>query len=96
MNCCSEMASAPRIGLDRGGLERFQTEIRIASNMRRPPRCVFFLALEHDTACQQHHSLIFDFVPAFKPMVERLGRDDLETVKLAGICRNLIRYWAEV
>ena len=29
-------------------------------------------------------------------LVERLGRDDPETVKLTGIYHNLIRHWAEV
>ncbi|MGZ3285946.1 MAG: PKHD-type hydroxylase, partial [Xanthobacteraceae bacterium] len=28
--------------------------------------------------------------------VNRLGRNDPETVKLTGIYHNLIRYWAEV
>ena len=33
---------------------------------------------------------------AFQALVERLGRDDPETVKLTGIYHNLIRCWAEV
>jgi PKHD-type hydroxylase len=41
-------------------------------------------------------SLIFDLDTAIEAMVERLGRDDPETVKLTGIYHNLIRYWAEV
>jgi PKHD-type hydroxylase len=40
-------------------------------------------------------SLIFDFDAAIRALVERLGRDDPETVKLTGIYHNLIRYWAE-
>jgi PKHD-type hydroxylase len=39
-------------------------------------------------------SLVFDLVTAIQALVERLGRDDPETVKLTN--RNLIRYWAEV
>src|ERR1700709_2918576 len=41
-------------------------------------------------------SLIFDLDTAIQALVERLGRDDPETVKLTGIYHNLIRYWAEV
>jgi PKHD-type hydroxylase len=41
-------------------------------------------------------SLIFDLDTAIQGLVERLGRDDPETVKLTGIYHNLIRYWADV
>src|SRR4051812_40051187 len=44
----------------------------------------------------QARSLIFDLDTAIQRLVERLGRDDPETVKLTGIYHNLIRYWAEV
>jgi len=33
---------------------------------------------------------------AVQALVERLGRDDPETVKLTGIYQNLICYWADV
>jgi PKHD-type hydroxylase len=41
-------------------------------------------------------SLIFDLDIAIQALAERLGQNDPETVKLAGICHNLIRHWAEV
>jgi PKHD-type hydroxylase len=41
-------------------------------------------------------SLIFDLDSSIQALVERLGRDDPETVKLTGIYHNLIRSWAEV
>ena len=41
-------------------------------------------------------SLIFDLDTAIQNLVERIGRDDPETVKLTGIYHNLIRYWAEL
>lgn len=41
-------------------------------------------------------SLIADLDSLIQVLVERLGRDDPETVKLTGIYHNLIRYWAEV
>jgi hypothetical protein len=53
----------------------------------------FFPAAERDTGCYARN-LIFDLVTAVQVLVER--RDDPETVKLTGICRNLIRCWAEL
>jgi PKHD-type hydroxylase len=41
-------------------------------------------------------SLIFDLDTTIQDLVERLGRDAPETVKLTGIYHNLIRYWAEL
>jgi PKHD-type hydroxylase len=41
-------------------------------------------------------SLIFPLEPAIQALVERFGRDDPETVKLTGICPNLICTWADV
>jgi PKHD-type hydroxylase len=41
-------------------------------------------------------SLILDPEPAIRTLAERFGRDDPETVKLTGICRNLILTWADV
>ena len=38
----------------------------------------------------------FDLDNTIQTLVQRLGRDDAETVKLSGIYHNLIRYWAEV
>ena len=38
------------------------------------------------------HSPIFDFATAIQALVERLGRDDPETVKLTGIYHHLTRY----
>jgi PKHD-type hydroxylase len=41
-------------------------------------------------------SLVFDLDTAIQASVDRLGRDDPETVKLAGVYHNLMRHWAEV
>jgi predicted 2-oxoglutarate/Fe(II)-dependent dioxygenase YbiX len=38
----------------------------------------------------------FDLDNAIQTLVQRLGRDDPETVKLTSIHHNLIRHWAEV
>jgi PKHD-type hydroxylase len=41
-------------------------------------------------------SLIFHLDTAIQALVERFGRDDPETVKLTGICLNLIRTRTDV
>jgi PKHD-type hydroxylase len=41
-------------------------------------------------------SMIFDLDHAIQGLVERLGRNDPEVVKLTGLYHNLIRYWAEL
>jgi PKHD-type hydroxylase len=41
-------------------------------------------------------NLILDADIAIQDLVERLRRDDPETVKLTGIYSDLIRYWTDV
>jgi PKHD-type hydroxylase len=41
-------------------------------------------------------SLIYDLDNSIQALVERLGRDDPETVRLTGIYHNLIRLWSEM
>jgi PKHD-type hydroxylase len=41
-------------------------------------------------------SMIFDLDNAIQGLVERLGRNDAEVVKLSGLYHNLIRHWAEL
>ena len=65
-----------------------------AGHMRHA-RCLFFPAAEHGTKCRSR-SLIFDLDIVIQALMERVGRDDPETVKLTGIYHNLIRDWAEV
>jgi PKHD-type hydroxylase len=45
---------------------------------------------------ERARSMIFDLDNTIQTLVQRLGRDDPETVKLSGIYHNLIRHWAEV
>jgi hypothetical protein len=74
-------------------LERFKYRFRTVQ-----ARCacgVFFLAAGHGTECPRPQP-DFDLDTAIQALVERLGRNDPQTVKLTGIYHNLIRYWAEV
>ena len=41
-------------------------------------------------------SMIFDLDNAIQGLIERLGRNDAEVVKLSGLYHNLIRHWAEL
>jgi PKHD-type hydroxylase len=59
-------------------------------------RLASFFWLQSMIRDTQARSLIFDLDTAIQSLVERLGRDDAETVKLTGIYHNLIRRWAEV
>ncbi|MGB8397252.1 hypothetical protein [Bradyrhizobium sp.] len=56
--------------------------------------CVFFSAAGHGTGYAR--SLISDLDTATRAPLERLGRNDPETVKLTGITHHLIRHWTEV
>lgn len=62
----------------------------------RGVRVASFFSLQSMIRDAHARSLIFDLDTAIQALVERLGRDDPETVKLTGIHRKLIRYWAEV
>jgi PKHD-type hydroxylase len=44
----------------------------------------------------QARSMIFDLDNAIQQLVDRLGRNDPEIVKLSGLYHNLIRFWAEL
>jgi PKHD-type hydroxylase len=59
-------------------------------------RVASFFRLQSMVRDAHARSLIFDLDTAILALVERLGREDPETVKLTGIYHNLIRYWAEV
>ena len=62
----------------------------------RGMRVASFFWLQSMVRDAHARSLIFDLDTSIQALVERLGRDDPETVKLTGIYHNLIRYWAEV
>ena len=62
----------------------------------RGVRVASFFWLQSMVRDAHARSMIFDLDSAIQALVERLGRDDPETVKLTGIYHNLIRHWAEV
>jgi PKHD-type hydroxylase len=72
------------------------SSLHLVTPVTRGTRVASFFWLQSMIRDAHARSLIFDLDTAIQALVERLGRDDPETVKLTGIYHNLIRYWAEV
>ena len=62
----------------------------------RGTRVASFFWLQSMVRDERARAMIFDLDNTIQTLVQRLGRDDPETVKLSGIYHNLIRHWAEV
>ena len=72
------------------------SSLHLVTPVTRGMRVASFFWLQSMVRDAHARSLIFDLDTAIQALVQRLGRDDPETVKLTGIYHNLIRYWAEV
>ena len=72
------------------------SSLHMVRPVTRGTRVASFFWLQSMIRDQHARSMIFDLDSAIQRLVERLGRDDPETVKLTGIYHNLIRYWVEV
>src|SRR5580693_10064407 len=72
------------------------SSLHMVTPVTRGVRVASFLWLQSMVRDAHARSLIYDLDTAIQALVERLGRDDPETVKLTGIYHNLIRTWAEV
>jgi PKHD-type hydroxylase len=72
------------------------SSLHLVTPVSRGMRVASFFWLQSMIRDANARSLIFDLDTAIQALVERLGRDDPETVKLTGIYHNLIRTWAEV
>jgi PKHD-type hydroxylase len=72
------------------------TSLHMVTPVTRGARVASFFWLQSMIRDAHARSMIYDLDGAIQALVERLGRDDPETVKLTGIYHNLIRYWAEV
>ena len=72
------------------------SSLHMAAPVMRGLRVASFFWLQSMIRGSHARSLIFDLDTAIQALVERLGRDDPETVKLTGIYHNLIRHWAEL
>jgi PKHD-type hydroxylase len=72
------------------------SSLHLVTPVTRGTRVASFFWLQSMVRDAHARSMIFDLDSAIQNLTERLGRDDPETVRLAGIYHNLIRYWAEV
>jgi PKHD-type hydroxylase len=72
------------------------SSLHMVTPVIRGARVASFFWLQSMIRDVHARSLIFDLDTAIQALVERLGRDDPETVRLTGIYHNLIRRWAEV
>jgi PKHD-type hydroxylase len=72
------------------------SSLHLVTPVTRGMRVASFFWLQSMVREAHARSMIFDLDSSIQALVERLGRDDPETVKLTGIYHNLIRYWAEV
>jgi PKHD-type hydroxylase len=72
------------------------SSLHMVTPVTRGTRVASFFWLQSMVRDAHARSLIYDLDVAIQALVERLGRDDPETVKLTGIYHNLIRYWADV
>ena len=86
-----------RVKLPAGHLVLYPaTSLHAVTEVTRGVRVASFFWLQSMVRDGQARSLIFDLDTAIQGLVQRVGRDDPELVKLTGIYRNLIRCWAEV
>lgn len=72
------------------------SSLHMVTPVTRGARVASFFWLQSMIRDAHARSLIYDLDVSIQALVERLGRDDPETVRLTGIYHNLIRYWAEV
>src|SRR5580704_10065889 len=72
------------------------TSLHTVMAITRGVRVASFFWLQSMIRDTHARSMIFDLDHAIQGLVERLGRNDAEVVKLTGLYHNLIRYWAEV
>ena len=72
------------------------SSLHMVTPVTRGARVASFFWLQSMIRDAHARSLIFDLDNTIQALVERLGRDDPETVRLTGVYHNLIRIWAEV
>jgi PKHD-type hydroxylase len=72
------------------------SSLHMVTPVTRGTRVASFFWLQSMIRDAHARSLIFDLDSTIQALVERLGRDDPETVRLTGVYHNLIRVWAEV
>ncbi len=72
------------------------TSLHTVTPITRGARTASFFWLQSMIRDAHARSMIFDLDNSIQDLVVRLGRNDPQVVKLAGLYHNLIRYWADV
>jgi PKHD-type hydroxylase len=72
------------------------SSLHTVTPVTRGVRVASFFWLQSMIRDAHARSMIFDLDHAIQGLVERLGRNDPEVVKLSGLYHNLIRYWADL
>jgi PKHD-type hydroxylase len=72
------------------------TSLHTVTPITRGLRVASFFWLQSMIRDARARSMIFDLDNSIQRLVERLGRNDPEIVKLSGLYHNLIRHWAEL
>ncbi|WP_158811022.1 Fe2+-dependent dioxygenase [Beijerinckia sp. L45] len=72
------------------------SSLHMVTPVTRGTRVASFFWLQSMIRDAHPRSLIFDVDTVIQGLVERLGRDDDDVVKLTGVYHNLIRHWADV
>src|ERR1700733_8736327 len=72
------------------------TSLHMVTPITRGTRVASFFWLQSMIRDAHARSMIFDLDTAIQGLINRLGRNDPEIVKLTGLYHNLIRYWADV
>jgi PKHD-type hydroxylase len=86
-----------RVKLPAGHLVLYPaTSLHAVTAVTRGVRVASFFWLQSMVRDGHARSMIFDLDTAIQGLVQRVGRDDPELVKLTGVYHNLIRCWAEV
>jgi PKHD-type hydroxylase len=72
------------------------TSLHTVTPITRGTRVASFFWLQSMIRDAQARNMVFDLDNSIQSLVERLGRNDPEIVKLSGLYHNLIRHWAEL
>jgi PKHD-type hydroxylase len=88
---------AQQIKLPAGHLVLYPaSSLHTVTPITRGVRVASFFWLQSMIRSDRARSMIFDLDNTIQNLVERLGRNDPEIVRLSGLYHNLIRFWAEV
>lgn len=72
------------------------TSLHMVTPISRGVRVASFFWLQSMIRDGQARRMVFELDTAIQNLVERLGHEDAEVVKLTSLYHNLIRHWAEV